>query len=138
MAKAKFEADEAPRERRDDRARGPRKTTLTAALTKWRRQGLATYVTYTSGEGVGIAGRRDATKILTIGGVALEYATAKSALRARGLPGARRLREEHDHGGRPRWDGAILVGVGGGRADAADAEHILLARQVNVPPLSCS
>src|SRR5207245_5301623 len=42
------------------------------------------------------------------------------ALRARGLSGARGLREEHDHGGGADGRGDS-GGVGGGRADAADA-----------------
>src|SRR4029450_7297330 len=79
---------------------------------------------------------------------------AEPALRARGLPGARGLHQEHDHGGRAdgwRHPG----GECGGRADAADAgaraagaaggaggagmpqtrEQVLLARQVDVPCL---
>src|SRR5580765_8897001 len=44
----------------------------------------------------------------------------QAALRARGLPGARGLREEHDHGGGADGRGDS-GGVGGGRADAADA-----------------
>ena len=49
------------------------------------------------------------------------------------LPGPCRLRQEHDHGGRRRWTGAILV------VNAADGpmpqtrEHILLGRQVGIP-----
>ena len=59
------------------------------------------------------------------------------ALRARGLPGPRRLREEHDHG-RGADGRRDPGGVGGGRPDAADAEHILLARQVGVPARTSS
>src|SRR5262249_55594574 len=44
----------------------------------------------------------------------------QAALRARGLSRARRLREEHDHGGGADGRGDS-GGVGGGRADAADA-----------------
>jgi len=81
--------------------------------------------------------RRDATKILTIANRHVEYATANRQLRARGLPGARRLREEHDHGGGAD-DGAILVVSAVDGPMPQTREHILLARQVNVPPLSCS
>ena len=42
------------------------------------------------------------------------------SLRARGLPGTRRLREEHDHG-RGADGRGDPGGVGGGRPDAADA-----------------
>src|ERR1051326_1965303 len=43
----------------------------------------------------------------------------EAALRPRGLPGARRLREEHDHRGGPDGRGDP-GGERGGRADAAD------------------
>jgi elongation factor Tu len=69
---------------------------------------------------------------ITIATAHVEYETENAALRARGLSGARGLREEHDHG-----CGADGRGDPGG--EAADGpmpqtrEHILLARQVNVP-----
>ena len=82
------------------------KTTLTAALTKVSAdKGLgAKYVPYDEvAKASESQGRRDATKILTIATSHVEYETAEAPLRARGLPGPRRLREEHDH--RCRADG---------------------------------
>jgi elongation factor Tu len=56
----------------------------------------------------------------------------ESALRARRLPGARRLREEHDHG--RGADGRRDPGVLGADGPMPQTrEHILLARQVGVP-----
>ena len=98
------------------------KTTLTAALTKVSAdKGWGTkYVPYDEvAKAPESQGRRDATKILTIATSHVEYETRQAALRARGLPGARGLREEHDHGGGADGRGDP-GGVGGGRADAAD------------------
>ena len=99
------------------------KTTLTAALTKVSAdKGWGTkYISYDEvAKASESQGRRDATKILTIATSHVEYETGEAALRARGLSGARRLREEHDHGGGADGRGDP-GGVGGGRADAADA-----------------
>ena len=99
------------------------KTTLTAALTKvsadkgWTQTAISYDQVAKASES---QGRRDPTKILTIATSHVEYATDEPPLRARGLPWACRLREEHDHG--CRADGRRDPGgVGGGRADAADA-----------------
>jgi elongation factor Tu len=104
------------------------KTTLTAAITTIqanqgsRRRSRSTRSTRRRRSGSGdhdLDGAR---------GVRVEGA----ALRARGLPGARGLREEHDHGGGA--DGRRGAGgVGGGRPMPQTREHILLARQVGVP-----
>ena len=99
------------------------KTTLTAALTKVSAdKGYGTkYISYDQvAKASESQGRRDATKILTIATCARGVRDAEAPLRARRLPGPRRLREEHDHGcgadGRrdPR-------GERGRRPDAADA-----------------
>jgi elongation factor Tu len=77
-------------------------------------------------------GRRDPTKILTIATAHVEYETENRHYAHVDCPGPRRLRQEHDHRRRP--DGRRDPGV-----SAADGpmpqtrEHILLARQVNVP-----
>ena len=98
------------------------KTTLTAALTKvsadkgWSK----TLVSYDQvAKASESQGRRDPTKILTIATSHVEYSTDEAALRARRLPGPRRLREEHDHrrGADGRRDPG---GVGRRRPDAAD------------------
>ena len=98
------------------------KTTLTAALTKVAAdKGWAKFVPYDEvAKASESQGRRDDTKILTIASSARGVCDGESALRARGLPGARRLHQEHDHGGGA--DGRRDPGgQRGGRADAADA-----------------
>ena len=99
------------------------KTTLTAALTRVSadRGWTTTAVSYDQvAKASESQGRRDPTKILTIATSPRGVFDGEAPLRARGLPGACRLRQEHDHGrgadGR-RHPG----GVGGGRSDAADA-----------------
>src|SRR5881628_3066022 len=90
------------------------KTTLTAALTKVAAEkGLATYVTYDQvAKASESQGRRDATKILTIATSHVEYATAAGQM-----------------------DGAILVVSAVDGPMPQTREHILLARQVNVPAI---
>ena len=98
------------------------KTTLTAALTKVAAdKGWAKFVPYDevakASRIAGASGRHeDSDDCVESRGVF----DGESALRARGLPGARRLHQEHDHGGGAdgRRDSG---GEGGGRADAADA-----------------
>src|SRR6476646_3890274 len=99
------------------------KTTLTAALTKVSAEKgwTTTFVSYDQvAKASESQGRRDPTKILTIATSHVEYATEKAPLRARGLPRACRLRQEHDHG-RGADGRGDPGGVGGGRSDAADA-----------------
>ena len=105
------------------------KTTLTAALTKvWRRAFGGEFKAYDQID----AAPEEKARGITISTAHVEYETAEPPLRARRLPGPRRLREEHDH--RRRADGRRDPGV-----SAADGpmpqtrEHILLARQVGVP-----
>ena len=93
------------------------KTTLTAAITTIQaKKGLAQTVAFDQID----KAPEEKARGITIATAHVEYETDEAALRARRLPGPRRLREEHDHGrgadGRrdPR-------GVGGGRPDAADA-----------------
>ena len=98
------------------------KTTLTAALTKVAAdKGWAKFVPYDEvAKASESQGRRDATKILTIATSHVEYCDAEPPLRARRLPGPRRLHQEHDH--RRRADGRRHPrGLGGRRPDAADA-----------------
>ena len=58
----------------------------------------------------------------------------RAPLRSRGLPGPRRLHQEHDHGA-AQMDGAILVVSAGDGPMPQTREHILLARQVGVPSI---
>ena len=98
------------------------KTTLTAALTKVAAdKGWAKFVPYDEvAKASESQGRRDETKILTIATSHVEYSDAEPALRARRLPGPRRLHQEHDH--RRRADGRRHPGgQRGRRPDAADA-----------------
>jgi len=105
------------------------KTTLTSAITmtlakKNRRSrcGRSTRSTMRGGEGArdhdrdGARGVRD----------------GQAALRARGLPGARGLHQEHDHG-RGADGRGDSGGVGADGPMPQTREHVLLARQVNVP-----
>ena len=98
------------------------KTTLTAALTKVAAdKGWAKFVPYDEvAKASRVAGAAGCDQDPDDCDVARGVFDAEPALRARGLPGARRLHQEHDHGGRA--DGRRHSGgVGGGRADAADA-----------------
>ena len=105
------------------------KTTLTAALTKVMA-GLhgGEFKAYDQID----KAPEERARGITIATAHVEYQVEGAALRARGLPGARGLREEHDHG--CGADGRCDSGV-----SAADGpmpqtrEHILLARQVGVP-----
>jgi hypothetical protein len=79
------------------------KTTLTAAIaTVQAAKGLCEAISYDEvAKASESQGRRDSTKTVTIATSHVEYETDKPALRPRGLPGPRRLREEHDHRRRP-------------------------------------
>ena len=81
------------------------KTTLTAALTKVAAdKGWAKFISYDEvAKASESQGRRDESKVMTIATSHVEYSTAETALRARRLPGPRRLHQEHDH--RRRADG---------------------------------
>ena len=93
------------------------KTTLTAAITKTlAAKGLANFVPFDQID----KAPEERERGITIATAHVEYQSEEPPLRARGLPGPRRLREEHDHrrGADGRRDPG---GVGGGRPDAADA-----------------
>ena len=93
------------------------KTTLTAALTKVMAETARRRVhgVRPDRQGAGREGARDHDRDGARG-----VPVAEPPLRARGLPGARRLREEHDHG-RGADGRGDPGGVGGRRPDAADA-----------------
>src|SRR5213596_1427928 len=94
------------------------KTTLTAAITKVAEsKGLAKFVPYDEVAKASAAqGRRDATKILTIATAHVEY--VKNMIT-----------------GAAQMDGAILVVSAVDGPMPQTREHILLARQVNVPSI---
>jgi elongation factor Tu len=112
------------------------KTTLTAALTKVSAdKGLAAYVTYDQvAKASESQGRRDATKILTIATSHVEYSTAKRHYAHVDCPGHADYVKNMITGA-AQMDGAILVVSAVDGPMPQTREHILLARQVNVPSI---
>jgi elongation factor Tu len=110
------------------------KTTLTAALTKVSAdKGLGTYVSYDQvAKASESQGRRDATKILTIATAHVEYSTAKRHYAHVDCPGHADYVKNMITGA-AQMDGAILVVSAVDGPMPQTREHILLARQVNVP-----
>ncbi len=110
------------------------KTTLTAAITKVQSmKGMAEFTSYDEvAKASESQGRRDATKILTIAISHVEYRTDNRHYAHVDCPGHQDYIKNMITGA-AQMDGAILV------VDAHDGpmpqtrEHILLARQVNVP-----
>src|SRR6266545_3117624 len=110
------------------------KTTLTAALTKVSAdKGLATYVSYDQvAKASESQGRRDATKILTIATSYVEYSTPERHYAHVDCPGHADYVKNMITGA-AQMDGAILVVSAVDGPMPQTREHILLARQVNVP-----
>jgi elongation factor Tu len=112
------------------------KTTLTAAITKVAEmQGLAKYVSYDEvAKASESQGRRDATKILTIATSHVEYSTAHRHYAHVDCPGHADYVKNMITGA-AQMDGAILVVSAVDGPMPQTREHILLARQVNVPAI---
>jgi elongation factor Tu len=110
------------------------KTTLTAAMTKVAAEkGLAKYVSYDEvAKASASQGRRDATKILTIATAHVEYSTDKRHYAHVDCPGHADYVKNMITGA-AQMDGAILVVSAVDGPMPQTREHILLARQVNVP-----
>ena len=111
------------------------KTTLTAALTKVSSdKGYGTkYVAYDEvAKASESQGRRDATKILTIATSHVEYETEKRHYAHVDCPGHADYVKNMITGA-AQMDGAILVVSAVDGPMPQTREHILLARQVNVP-----
>src|SRR5216110_3344892 len=110
------------------------KTTLTAALTKVSAdKGLGTYVSYDQvAKASESQGRRDATKILTIATSHVEYSTTERHYAHVDCPGHADYVKNMITGA-AQMDGAILVVSAVDGPMPQTREHILLARQVNVP-----
>jgi elongation factor Tu len=110
------------------------KTTVTAALTKVSAdKGLAAYVPYdTVAKASESQGRRDPTKILTIATSHVEYSTEKRHYAHVDCPGHADYVKNMITGA-AQMDGAILVVSAVDGPMPQTREHILLARQVNVP-----
>src|SRR3972149_5843974 len=110
------------------------KTTLTAALTKVASEkGWGKYVPYDEvAKASESQGRRDATKILTIARSHVEYSTEKRHYAHVDCPGHADYIKNMITGA-AQMDGAILVVSATDGPMPQTREHILLARQVNVP-----
>jgi elongation factor Tu len=113
------------------------KTTLTAALTKVSAdKGFGTkYISYDQvAKASESQGRRDATKILTIATSHVEYETAKRHYAHVDCPGHADYVKNMITGA-AQMDGAILVVSAMDGPMPQTREHILLAKQVNVPSI---
>src|SRR6187551_72034 len=112
------------------------KTTLTAALTKVAAdKGWAKFVPYDEvAKASESQGRRDDTKILTIATSHVEYETANRHYAHVDCPGHADYVKNMITGA-AQMDGAILVVSAVDGPMPQTREHILLARQVNVPQI---
>jgi elongation factor Tu len=110
------------------------KTTLTAALTKvLSGKGLADYISYDQvAKASESQGRRDETKILTIAVSHVEYSSEKRHYAHIDCPGHADYVKNMITGA-AQMDGAILVVSATDGPMPQTREHVLLARQVNVP-----
>ncbi len=112
------------------------KTTLTAAITAVQAiKGLAKFKSYDEvGKASEKDGRRDATKILTIATSHVEYETENRHYAHVDCPGHADYVKNMITGA-AQMDGAILVVSAADGPMPQTREHVLLARQVNVPAL---
>src|SRR5438552_11356812 len=112
------------------------KTTLTAAITAVQaKKGLATFKAYDEvAKASEKDGRRDPTKILTIATAHVEYESEKRHYAHVDCPGHADYVKNMITGA-AQMDGGILVGSAADGAAPQTREHVLLARQVNVPAL---
>src|SRR2546425_378973 len=112
------------------------KTTLTSALTKvCAERGMAKFVSYDEvAKASESQGRRDPTKILTIAISHVEYETEKRHYAHVDCPGHADYVKNMITGA-AQMDGAILVVSAVDGPMPQTREHILLARQVNVPAI---
>ena len=112
------------------------KTTLTAAMTLvLEKQGLSKYKSYDDiAKASESQGRRDSTKILTIATAHVEYESANRHYAHVDCPGHADYVKNMITGA-AQMDGAILVVSAADGPMPQTREHVLLARQVNVPAL---
>jgi elongation factor Tu len=110
------------------------KTTLTAALTKVAAdKGWAKFVSYDEvAKASESQGRRDPTKILTIATSHVEYSTAQRHYAHVDCPGHADYVKNMITGA-AQMDGAVLVVSAADGPMPQTREHVLLARQVDVP-----
>ena len=112
------------------------KTTLTSAITSvLAKDGLAKTISYDEvAKASEKDGRRDSTKILTIAVAHVEYASANRHYAHIDCPGHADYIKNMITGA-AQMDGAILVVSAADGPMMQTREHVLLARQVNVPAL---
>ena len=112
------------------------KTTLTAAITMvLQEQGLAKYKAYDDiAKASESQGRRDPTKILTIATAHVEYESKTRHYAHVDCPGHADYVKNMITGA-AQMDGAVLVVSAADGPMPQTREHVLLARQVNVPQL---
>ncbi len=112
------------------------KTTLTAAITHVQNlKGLADYIPYDQvAKASESQGRRDSTKILTIATSHVEYQSATRHYAHVDCPGHADYVKNMITGA-AQMDGAILVVAASDGPLQQTREHVLLARQVNVPQI---
>jgi elongation factor Tu len=112
------------------------KTTLTSAITKVQsKRGFGKFVSYDEvAKASASQGRRDETKILTIATAHVEYETEKRHYAHVDCPGHADYIKNMITGA-AQMDGAILVVSAVDGPMPQTREHILLARQVNVPAM---
>jgi elongation factor Tu len=112
------------------------KTTLTAAITAVQaKKGMATFQSYDDvAKASEKEGRRDASKILTIATSHVEYETDNRHYAHVDCPGHADYVKNMITGA-AQMDGAILVVSAADGPMPQTREHILLARQVNVPAI---
>jgi len=112
------------------------KTTLTAAITRVMSElGLAKFISYDEVAKASEAhGRRDETKILTIATAHVEYESKKRHYAHVDCPGHADYIKNMITGA-AQMDGAIVVVSAADGPMPQTREHVLLARQVNVPYL---
>ncbi|MGD9002511.1 MAG: GTP-binding protein, partial [Anaerolineae bacterium] len=112
------------------------KTTLTAAMTKvLALKGLASYQAYDEvAKADAKMFRRDATKILTVAIAHVEYETEKRHYAHIDCPGHRDYIKNMITGA-AQMDGSILVISAADGPMPQTREHVLLARQVDVPAI---
>ena len=112
------------------------KTTLTAALTKYSETlGMAKFISYDNvAKASESQGRRDDTKILTIATSHVEYSTNKRHYAHVDCPGHADYVKNMITGA-AQMDGAILVVAATDGVMPQTREHVLLARQVDVPAI---
>jgi elongation factor Tu len=112
------------------------KTTLTAAITKVQAaKGMAKFIPYDEvAKASESQGRRDATKILTIATAHVEYESSKRHYAHVDCPGHADYIKNMITGA-AQMDGAVLVVSAEDGPMPQTSEHVLLARQVNVPSI---